>query len=383
MPLRGQVCKKGIWDESVPGINFDDKGVSNYCKIQEKLMSDFPCGRQGLEDWKEIVTRVKKRGKGKDYDCIIGVSGGVDSSYLMYICKEEYGLRPLAVNFDNGWSSDIAVKNIRKVTQKLDIDLETYVVDYEEMKDLLRAYMRASLPWIDGPTDIAIKATMYKIARETGVKYIFRGNDFRSEGKQPREWTYVDSKQLRYLHKKFGDIKILSSFPDLSLARIIYSGYLLGIKDIRPYYYLDYKKHEARSLLEEEFGWEYYGGHHHENIFTKFAMSVWLPEKFGIDKRKITMSAQILSGAIQRNKALETIQQPPIGNNEKEQITDYVLKKLDISRVEFTSIWNKPNKTFYDYPSEINLIMAINKYCLLYTSPSPRDRSLSRMPSSA
>ena len=135
-------------------------------------MSDFPCGRQGLEDWKEIVTRVKKRGKGKDYDCIIGVSGGVDSSYLMYICKEEYGLRPLAVNFDNGWSSDIAVKNIRKVTQKLDIDLETYVVDYEEMKDLLRAYMRASLPWIDGPTDIAIKATMYKIARETGVKYI-------------------------------------------------------------------------------------------------------------------------------------------------------------------------------------------------------------------
>jgi hypothetical protein len=222
--------------------------------------------------------------------------------------------------------------------------------------------MRAGLPWIDGPTDIAIKATMYKIARETGVKTIFRGNDFRSEGKQPREWTYVDSKQLNYLHKKFGDLNSLSSFPNLSLAKIIYSGYLLGIKDIRPYYYLEYKKQVAKSFLEKEYGWEYYGGHHHENIFTKFAMSVWLPDKFGIDKRKITLSAQVVSGALKREEALDMIQKPLLSESEKEEIINYVLKKLEISHEEFASIWEGPNHDFEDYPSDMNIIKSINQY---------------------
>jgi len=364
MTLQGQVCTKGVWDETVPGISFDEEGVSNYAQIQERMMADFPRGEKGKADWEALVAKVKNSGRGKEYDCIIGVSGGVDSSNLLHICKKEYGLRPLAVNFDNGWSSDIAVKNIRKVTSKLDIDLETYVVDYEEMKDLLRSYMRASLPWIDGPTDTAIKATMYKLARQTGVKYIFRGNDFRSEGKQPREWTYSGSKQMKYLHKKYGEIKKLRSFPDLTLMNLVYSGYLKGIKDIRPYYFLEYKKQEARAMLEKEYGWEYYGGHHHENIFTKFAMSVWLPGKFGIDKRKITLSAQVLSGAITRGDALTDLEQDPVSVEEKERMTDYVLKKLDISDAEYDRIWNAPNKYYYDYPSDMKLIQNVNTYLM-------------------
>ena len=364
MSLKGQVCTKGVWDETVPGIRFDEHGVSNYARIQERMMADFPRGEKGKADWLALLEKVKKSGRGKPYDCIIGVSGGVDSSYLLHICKNEYGLRPLAVNFDNGWSSDIAVKNIRKVTQKLNIDLETYVVDYEEMKDLLRTYMRATLPWIDGPTDTAIKATMYKIARQTGVKYVFRGNDFRSEGKQPREWTYSGSRQMKYLHRKFGELKKLSSFPDLTLSGLIWSGYVRGIKDIRPYYFLEYKKQDARTLLENEYGWEYYGGHHHENIFTKFAMSAWLPGKFGIDKRKITLSAQILSGAMNREEAIAELEKPPADEDGIEKMTAYVLKKLDISTEEYETIWNAPNKYYDDYPSDISLIMAVNKYLM-------------------
>lgn len=357
-----KICKLGIWDQTIPGINFDEEGVSNYAKIQQKLMSDFPRGEKGREQWERIVRKVKERGKNNTYDCIIGVSGGVDSSYLLHICKKEYGLRPLAVNFDNGWSSNIALKNIKKVTKKLDIDLETFVVDYEEMKDLLRSYMKAGLPWIDAPTDMAIKSTMYKIAKEVGVKYIFRGNDFRSEGKQPREWTYSGAKQLKYLHKKFGEINRLSSYPVLSLKGIIYSGYILGIKDIRPYYFLEYDKQSARLFLENEYEWEYYGGHHYENTFTKYAMSVWLPDKFGIDKRKITLSAQVLSGNLDREEALHEVSKSPITQEEKEKITSYVKKKLDITESEYKKIWDTPNKYFYDYPSNTKLIMTINKY---------------------
>jgi N-acetyl sugar amidotransferase len=364
MPFVGQICKKGVWDESIPGITFDEDGISNYYRIQESLTNDFPRGEKGEKDWKKIIEKVKASGKKKRYDCIIGVSGGVDSSYLLHLCKEVYGLRPLAVNLDNGWSSDIAVKNIRKVTSKLDIDLETYVIDYEEIKDILRSYMRASLPWIDIPTDIAIKATMYNIARENNIKYVFRGNDFRSEGKQPREWTYSDSRQLKYIQKKFGDQKNIKTFPNLTFLNLIYSGFIRGIKDIRPFYFLSYQKQNAKEFLIKEYGWEDYGGHHFENIFTKFAMSIWLPEKFGIDKRKITLSAQVVSGALSREKAIEEIKSGVLNEQERQELIDYVLKKLSISQDEYNEMMNSENKFYYDYPSDMPLVKRINKYFL-------------------
>ncbi|SOD81265.1 N-acetyl sugar amidotransferase [Spirosoma fluviale] len=352
------VCIKGVWDDTIPGISFDEEGVSNFCRLQEKLMADHPRGEKGQVDWNALVAAMKKAGRANQYDCIIGVSGGVDSSYLLHMAKQ-YGLRPLAVNLDNGFNSEIAVQNIYKVTTRLGIDLETYVIDYEEIKDLLRAYMKAGMPWIDTPTDLAIKATMYKIARAEGIRYILRGNDFRSEGKQPKEWTYSDSKQLLFIHNRFGSGIALNTYPLLTLPLQIYSGLVKGIKDIRPFYYLDYNKQQAKRLMMDEYDWKDYGGHHHENLFTKFAMAYWLPRKFGIDKRKINLSAQVLSQAITREEALAQLAQPFASATELEQTRQYVVKKLDLTEEEFNQIWLAPAKHTFDYPSNYALIFGL------------------------
>jgi N-acetyl sugar amidotransferase len=349
-----RICAKGVWDETIPGIAFDENGVSNFCRLQEKLMADHPRGDKGQADWDKLVDLMKAAGKGKRYDCLVGVSGGVDSSYLLHMASQ-YGLRPLAVNLDNGFNSEIAVQNIFKVTSKLGIDLETYVVDYEEIKDLLRAYMKAGMPWIDTPTDLAIKATMYEVARAEGIRYILRGNDFRSEGKQPKEWTYADAKQLRYIHRQFGSGIRLKTYPLLTLPIQIYSGLVKGIKDIRPFYYLDYQKQEAKQLMMSLYDWKDYGGHHHENLFTKFSMAYWLPRKFGIDKRKINLSAQVLSEAITREDALAQLAQPFAPEAELEQTRVYVVKKLGLSEAEFQQIWQAPARKIFDYPSDYAL----------------------------
>jgi len=349
MPFKGKICTRGVWDESVPKITFDQKGVSNYAHLHDKLVEAYPRGEKGRADWDAMVQKIKASGKGRRYDCIIGVSGGTDSSYLLHIAKEQ-GLRPLAINLDNGWNSDIAVKNIKKMTSALDIDLETYVVDYEEIKDLLKSYMYAGMPWIDMPTDLAIKAVLYKIAAREGIKYILRGNDFRSEGSQPTEWTYGDGRQLKYLHRKYGKVR-LKTFPNYTISSLFYYGAIRKIKSIYPFYFLDYNKNRAQAFLIAKYGWEYYGGHHFENVFTRFVMSYWLYEKFGIDKRKITLSAQVLSGEISRESAVNTIMKLPYEKEDIEEILNYLTKKLDLSRKEFDEVFNTPNHGFRDYPS--------------------------------
>ena len=350
-----RICSIGIWDSTIPGIEFDENGVSNFCRLQQKMIADHPRGEKGEKDWQKIVANMKAKGKGRPYDCIVGVSGGVDSSYLLYKLKND-GLRPLAVNLDNGFNSQIAVQNIFKVTKALNIDLETYVVDYQEIKALLRAYMKASLPWIDTPTDLAIKAVMYKYALQEGVKFIVRGNDFRSEGKQPKEWTYSDSKQLKYIYRKFEGKPRLKTFPKWSFIKMIYAGVIKKIKDIRPFYYIEYSKQDAKRFLQEKYDWVDYGGHHHENLFTKFVMAYWMPEKFGIDKRKINLSAQVVSGHIGRDNALEIISEPFADERELQELKTYTIKKLDLDEAEFEKIWNRPNKKTFDYPSNYNLI---------------------------
>jgi len=349
MSFNGRVCALGLWDESVPAIEFDENGVSNYAKLFETLVNAYPRGETGKQEWLRIVDKIKTEGKNQQYDCIIGVSGGTDSSYLLHLAKE-YSLRPLAVNLDNGWNSDISVKNIKKMTNQLGIDLETYVIDYEEIKDLLRSYILAGLPWIDIPTDLAIKAVLYEIAAREGIKYVLRGNDFRSEGSQPEEWTYGDGRQLLAVHRKFGKFK-LKTFPNYSLTSLMYYGFLKKIKSVYPFYYLDYNKTKTQKFLINNYGWEYYGGHHHENHFTKFAISYWLYEKFGIDKRKITLSAQILSKEITRESALTEINKVPYSIEYLDQMLGFVLKKLDFSLEQFQSIMKDKNHSFHDYPS--------------------------------
>jgi N-acetyl sugar amidotransferase len=355
----GQTCTVGLWDESVPGVTFDEKGVSNYAKMFLKFIELYPRGEKGLAEWEVWLKRIKKEGKNKKYDCIVGVSGGTDSCYLLYLAKQN-GLRPLAVNLDNGFSSKIAVENIKKVTNSLKIDLETFVIDYEEVKAVLRSYIKSSLPWIDGPTDLAIKAALYEVAEREGVKYIFNGSDFRTEGKQPTEWTYTDARQLMFILKKFEKIK-LKSFPYYTILQFIRFGYLKKIKMVRPYYYLDYEKRKAQEFLKDKFGWEYYGGHHHENIFTRFAISYWLPAKFGIDKRIITLSALMMNGEISREQALNELKQDPYNPQEMQYDKDYVLKKLGMTKKEFEEFFTKPNKFYFDFPSYMPLLKTFNK----------------------
>jgi len=355
-----QICSRGVWDSTVPGIFFDDNGVSNYAHMLEDLIQEYPRGEKGKNDWAKIVDKVKQKGKNKKYDCIIGISGGTDSSYLLHLAKE-YNLKPLAVNLDNGWNSEISVKNIKKLTSDLNIDLETYVIDYEEMKDILRSYIRASFPWIDVPTDMAIQAVLYKIASREKIKYIFNGADFRSEGKQPVEWTYSDSRQLKYIFKTFGSGK-LKTFPYLTFTKLFYLGFVKRIKVYRPFYYLEYQKKNAQAFLSQQYGWEYYGGHHHENVFTKFAISYWLPKKFNIDKRLITLSAQILSGEINRTEALNMLFTQSYDSNTIVRDINYVLKKLNIKESEFEKIMLSENKYYFNYPSNYKIRTLIIKF---------------------
>lgn len=357
-----RVCSLGIWNDSIPGFRLDEQGVSNYAVIQQNLMKDFPQGAEGSRIWEDRLKEIKLQGKGKSYDCIIGVSGGTDSSFLLHLAKE-WGLRPLAVNLDNGWSSDIAVKNIKTMTAKLGIDLETYVVDYEEMKDILRAYMRAGLPWIDNPTDQAIKSILFRYARREGIKSVLLGTDFRSEGKQPTEWTYGDYRQLRFIHKKFGN-GVRKSYPENSLWNLVYSGYIRRIKLYAPFNFIAYNKQTAQQFLEENYSWQYYGEHHHENVFTKWVIGYWMYAKFGIDKRIITYSAQVLNGVISREDALRICSQQPYKSEMIERDTDFVLKKLDIGFDEFLSIWNAPGRSFADYPSWYFLIRKFARFAM-------------------
>lgn len=354
MPFKGKICSIGVWDESIADIFFDENGKSSYCLLQERLIAEYPRGEKGKNDWNMIVAKMKAAGRKKKYDCIVGVSGGTDSSYLLHLCKT-CGLRVLAVNLDNGWSTEIAVNNIKKITKQLDYDLITYVIDYQEVQAVMRSYLKASLPWVDSPTDMAIRAVLYKIANQEGIKYVLNGSDFRTEGKQPFLWTYSDAKQLRFLLKK-NEKKTIKSFPVLFYWQLGWLSMIKGIKMVRPFYFLDYSKQQAQQELMKLYNWEYYGGHHHENIFTKFIIAYWLYEKFGIDKRKITLSAQIMNGDITREESLSIIQKKPYSENEIDNLKQYVFKKLDITEAEFETWFKAPNKFYYDYPNSYKMI---------------------------
>jgi N-acetyl sugar amidotransferase len=365
------VCSSGVWDETIPDISFDEAGKSNYADIFQRMLDDFPRGETGTKIWQEIVAKMRQDGDGKKYDCIIGVSGGTDSSYLLHFAKEQ-GLRPLAVYLDNGWASNVSVSNIKKLVEPLNIDLVTHVINYEEVKDVLKAYLKARLPWADSPTDLAIKAILYKTAHQFRLKYVLIGHDFRSEGFQPTEWTYSDDKQMRYLSKKFTQRK-LNTFPNLTLFSFVYYSFVKKIKYVKPFFYIHYSKQEAKDFLIKNYNWEDYGGHHYENIYTKFIIGYWLYEKFGIDKRKITLSAQVLSGEVSRAYALEELKKNPYNYDTIQGDIEYVLKKLDMSFIEFDSLFKGEKKHYYDYPSYYPLYARFKKiifYLIKYFLPN-------------
>jgi hypothetical protein len=345
--------------DDIPDISFDETGVCNFCHQFDAIAADNPQGAAGLSFFRKMTERIRRDGIGHRYDLVIGVSGGVDSMYLVHLACSE-GLRPLAVNFDNGWHSEIAVGNIETVLKKLGVDLETYVVDYEEMKDLLLSYMKSGLPWIDGPTDLALIGTLYRKAAIYGIRHIWVGNNFRTEGKQPVSWTYTDMKQLKHIQKIFGKQKI-RDFPGISISKLFYFSMIRKIRMHRPFNILDYSKEKAREFLKQEYEWRDYGGHHHESVFTRYAISQWLPQKHGIDKRIVSLSAQIRSGMLSREDALKQLSTPPIGDEAAKEDLGFVKSKLGISNDEYEKIWMSPCRNFTDYPSSYPLFSRYRK----------------------
>jgi N-acetyl sugar amidotransferase len=340
-----QICTKCIYDSSLANITFDEKGVCNYCKMIDDLSEQYGTGKEkGKLLFEEYISKIKTEGKRKKYDIIIGLSGGTDSSYMLVLAKN-YGLRPLAVHYDNTWNSAIATENIRKVTTKLNIDLYTHVVDNKESDDIFKSFFLASVPEIDGPTDIALAEVMYRAASKYKVKYVFEGHSFIAEGVSPLSKAYIDGGYIIDVHKKFGKLP-MKTFPNMSFYKFLYWTIFKQIRKIRPFWYLEYSKEDARTYLEKEFGWSYYGGHHLENRMSAFHHSYYTPNKFGLDQRNNTLSALVRNNKLTREHAIELYSQPP---HLEEDLLEYFKKRMRLSDDEFISIMNSPQKSFKDF----------------------------------
>jgi len=345
-----------------PDIMFDENGVCNYYhEFLEKLKIRVPNVDTAKILLNDVVEKIKKAGKGRDYDCIIGVSGGVDSTYTAWLVKM-LGLRPLAVHLDNGWDSELAIKNVENILKKLDIDLYTEVLDWEMFKDLQLSFLKASTPDGEIPTDHAILAILYKIAAKYNIKFIISGMNFRTEGMLPPSWArgYLDWKFIRAVQRKYGN-KSLKSFPHLSVLSFLYFNIILKIRSISILNYIDFSKDKAKKVIEEELGWRNYGGKHYESIYTRFYQGFILPKKFKIDKRKAHLTCLIATGEITREEALDILRQPSLSQELVNQDKEYLLKKFEITENEFDNIMNLPIKTILDYPNNHFLEMKFRK----------------------
>lgn len=340
-----QICNRCIYDANVPGISFDNEGICNYCRQIENIEAEFGTGNQkGLEKLNRIIEQIKKQGQNQKYDCIIGVSGGTDSSALLLKSKE-WGLRPLAVHYDNTWNTAIATENIRKVTSKLNIDLFTYVVDNKEADDIFRSFLIAGVPEFDASTDLAFTQVLRMTAAKHKIKYIIEGHSFRAEGLSPQGKNYFDGKYIRDIHRRFGKIP-MKTYPLMTFCQFMKWIIVYRQQFIRPYWYIDYSKHTAREILKRETGWIYYGGHHLENRATCFAHKIYYPQKFGIDNRNWSLAAEVRSGILNRDEALRVYNTPLEPDRE---LVDYVKKRLDLSDDQYESIINSPSRTFRDF----------------------------------
>ena len=341
---RHRICSRCVLDTTVPSIIFDDDGVCNYCKSHDRLVSYYPKNDATRQKFKTLLANIRRKGRNRAYDCIVGVSGGTDSSYALTLAVES-GLRPLAVHFDNGWNANEAVTNIENIINILGVDLYTHVVDWEEFKNLQRAFLKASVPGIEVPTDVGIFGALMKTANREGVKYILGGQSFATEGTVPREWSYIDGTYIKSVHKQFGSLG-LKSFPNLTLPKIFYYTFFRGIRQIPILNYIDYSKETAKKILEDKFGWHDYGGHHYENIYSKFAFGWFQYRKFDIDKRKVSLSGAVRSGMMTKSQALEILKQPP---DVQEDLVEYCIRKLGLTPAEFDEIMKIPPKSYGDY----------------------------------
>jgi N-acetyl sugar amidotransferase len=354
-----QICTNCVMDTTDTKITFDEKGVCDHCNtFHSDILPKWHTDERGDKALKEIVKKLKKEGEGKDFDCLMGMSGGIDSSYLLYIMVKKYRLRPLVFHVDAGWNSQIAVNNIERLVDGLGLDLYTEVINWEEIKDLQLAFFKSGVSHIDTPQDHAFFATMYKFASKHNIKHILTGGNYSTECvRNPLEWMYYqsDSIQLRDIYKKHGSGK-LKDYPVTNILwHKVYLPYFKKIKLIRPLDFFPYNKDEAMKTLVKEFGYQEYPQKHFESRFTRFYESYWLPKKFGFDTRKVQYSSLILTNQMTREDALEKLKHPAYDPKTIKQDFEYIATKLGISVKELQSYMDAPNKTYKDYKSQENI----------------------------
>jgi N-acetyl sugar amidotransferase len=348
------LCSYCIMDTSDPDIVFDEKGRCNHCKKAESKLNDYPLNLSEevkSSELKKILNKIKKDGKGKKYDCIIGISGGCDSTYTL-VEAVSLGLRPLAVHMDNGWNSELSVQNIEKVVRKLGLDLYTKVLDWNSFRDLQKSFLKASVPDLEIPTDHAIFATLHDIARKNSLKYIIFGSNWATESILPRKWSFghQDWKYISGLHKTFGKVP-LKDFPHFTPQKWGYYKMIMKIKAVPLLDFIDYDKPQAAKMLTEQFGWRNYNVKHGESLYTLFVQSLVLTEKFGYDKRRAHLSSMICSKQITREDALIKMREPLFIDNEREELIELVADKLDVPLDELKSYLQLENKHYDDYPN--------------------------------
>ena len=354
-----QRCTNCVMDTSDSAITFDEHGVCDFCN--DFYQNIQPSWQDKLKDpdlLRRTAEQIKAASKGRKYDCIIGMSGGVDSSYLCYVAKELMGLNPLVFSVDTGWNLNVAVENIERIVKALDLDMYTEVVDWNEMKDLQLAFFKSQVPYQDTPQDHAIFAGLYNYAVKHGIQYVLTGANSATECiRSPVEWVYMnDLKMIRDIHHKFGT-RPLKTFPLCGMVKYrVYYPIFKGMKRVAPLDMVEYNKEKVKLFLQESFGWQPYENKHYENVFTRFYEGYYLPHKFGYDKRKCYFSNEILAGTMTREEALAELEQPPYDPQQMEEDKAYIAKKLGLTVEEFQTIIDGENKTFRDYRNSWGLI---------------------------
>lgn len=362
-----QICTKTVMDTSDSNITFDAQGVSDYYhNFKKTIEPNWHTNQKGYEELMKMAQKIKKECQHKEFDCIIGLSGGLDSSYTAYVAKEIMGLRPLIFHVDAGWNTQQAVSNIEKLLNGLNLELYTEVINWEEMKDLQVSFLKSQIPDQDLPQDTAFFSTLYKFAVKHKVKYVFTGGNFSTECcREPEEWGayLMDSTLIKDIHKKFGK-RPLKSFPIVdTFIHKLYYNYFLGMKVVKPLNFVPFIKKDAEKLLFEKFGWEKFQHKHHESRFTRFYEDYWMPKKFGYEKRRAHFSSLILTGQMTRDEALKRLESPEMSEDFLKQEFEYVANKLDLSVQELQDIFEGQNKTYRDYKNKKWLI-SLGTYAL-------------------
>jgi N-acetyl sugar amidotransferase len=355
-----KICVNCVMDTSDPDIMFDNKGKCDYClNFYKNILPEWKMGNNHFKKISRMVDNIKKNTKGKKHNCLLGISGGVDSSYLAYLAKEVFGLNPLIFHVDAGWNTDVAVSNIERIVDALDLDLHTEVVNWSEMRDLQLSFFKAGVPHLDTPQDHAFQAALYNFAAKNNFKFILNGGNFSTECiREPIKWHYhaSDLTQLLDIHRRFGNVK-LRSFPLAGIFKYkLYYRYVKGIRVYRPLNYVSYIKSEAMTLLINNFGWKPYSHKHYESRFTKFYEGYWLPNRFGFDKRRAHFSSLILTGQMLREDAIKQLSKGTYSEDDVENDLNYISNKLNISRGDLNDYYKSDKKYFYNYKNNVYLI---------------------------